>query len=353
MAQSFLLGGVDGVVLQSEIQKELLAAAPRSAGIASAYVTVSGIQDIRDVLHRAKVKDCRLIAGTDDEITHPEALRMAMGWKWEVRTGKAVSGRFHPKLIVAGKGFDKKGNISDPGFVYLGSGNITRAGLSRNTEAALLARSPDIVSPTDVLFGPLWRGAEPITKATLKAYEARFAERCRSRRPDVLGALGVTDVDQVDDVDTDKLRAAPIPARRAVANAFAAAAWTGLQSFTGEYRFQIEFPRSAGEVVRRLAGALPADTVDVFCEDGQIHSMTYRFYHDNGMFRLNVPNTVPGVAWARAHRDGIAVLERGPEGGAPLRLRILKPGSELSDVMARSYALGTWDRTRTRPYGWY
>ncbi len=353
MAQSFLLGGLNGVVLQSEIQKELLAAGPQSAGIASAYVTVTGIQDIREVLRRAKVKECRLIAGTDDEITHPEAIRMAMEWNWQVRTGKAAAGRFHPKLIVAGKAFDERGDVTDPAFVYLGSGNITRPGLSRNTEAALLARAPDVVSVTDVLFGPLWRAAEPVTEAGLKAYEARFAERCRIRRPDVLTALGVADVEDIESVDTARLRTVPTPTRRAVATSFAAASWTGLQSFTGEYRFQIEFPRSAGEVVRRLAGALPGDTVDVFCEDGQIHSMTYRFYHDNGMFRLNVPNTVPGVQWARANRDGIAVLERGPEGGAPLRLRILKPGNEMTEVMARSFALGTWDRTRTRPYGWY
>ncbi|MGH8247571.1 MAG: hypothetical protein ACREUU_14195, partial [Gammaproteobacteria bacterium] len=120
---------------------------------------------------------------------------------------------------------------------------------------------------------------------------------------------------------------------------------------TGERRFQVEFPRRAGEVVKRLIGQ--GDDVEVLCEDGQVYPMTFPFYEDNAMYRLNIQNSVPGVAWARANRDGIALVERGPEGGPPLRLRLLRPGPDLTEVMARSYALGTWDRTRTRLYGWY
>ena len=139
----------------------------------------------------------------------------------------------------------------------------------------------------------------------------------------------------------------------AVSQQFATAAWTGLQSFTGEYRFQIEFPRAAGEVIARLAGALKGGDVDVVCEDGSVRRMTYRFYMDNGMFRLNVPNDVLGVQWARANRDGVAMVSHGPEGGAPLRLAILQPGPEANEVIARSYVLNTWGRTSTRLYGWF
>ena len=81
--------------------------------------------------------------------------------------------------------------------------------------------------------------------------------------------------------------------------------------------------------------------------------MQYRFYENNGMSRLNIPNEVPGVSWARHNKDGIAIVERGPSGGALLRLRILEPGADESEVVGRSAALGTWDRTRTRAYGWY
>jgi hypothetical protein len=81
--------------------------------------------------------------------------------------------------------------------------------------------------------------------------------------------------------------------------------------------------------------------------------MQYKFYSDNSMFRLNIPNDAPGVEWARANHDGVALLEKGPPGGAPLRLRILKPGAEASEIVGRSAALGTWGKTPTRSYGWY
>jgi hypothetical protein len=81
--------------------------------------------------------------------------------------------------------------------------------------------------------------------------------------------------------------------------------------------------------------------------------MQYKFYPDNSMFRLNVPNDVPGVAWAREHKDGIAIVEEGLPGGAPLRIRFLKPGADANEVIGRSAALGTWGRTTTRFYGWY
>jgi hypothetical protein len=81
--------------------------------------------------------------------------------------------------------------------------------------------------------------------------------------------------------------------------------------------------------------------------------MQYRFYPDNSMFRLNVQNDVPGVQWARQHKDGVALVEQGPRGGAPISLRILQPGVEASDIIGRSVALGTWARTPTRLYGWF
>ena len=88
-------------------------------------------------------------------------------------------------------------------------------------------------------------------------------------------------------------------------------------------------------------------------DTGSTREMTYRFYDDNGMFRLNIPNDVDGVTWARADHDGIALVSRGPEGGPALRLKILRPGQEVTEAMARSFALGTWGRTRTLAYGWY
>jgi hypothetical protein len=144
--------------------------------------------------------------------------------------------------------------------------------------------------------------------------------------------------------------------RPAVAAEFAVAAWAGLQSFTGEYRFQVEFPRDAGNVIRQLIRAqVQADgRIDVYCPDDETtRLMQYKFYPDNGMFRLNIQNDVPGVAWAREHKDGLAVVEQGLQGGAPLRLRILHPGADAREIIGRSASLGSWARTSTRAYGWF
>ncbi len=92
--------------------------------------------------------------------------------------------------------------------------------------------------------------------------------------------------------------------------------------------------------------------IDMRCADGEVRNFQYKFYDRNGMFRLNVPNTVPLVAWAREHRQGIAYVEYS-EDQSVLYFRILPSGQPMTDTVDRSLALGTWGRTPTRLYGWY
>ena len=131
-------------------------------------------------------------------------------------------------------------------------------------------------------------------------------------------------------------------------------AWAGLQSFTGEYRLQVEFPKEAGLVLQRIFLNVANGTdVDILCADGEVREFSYRFYEDNGMFRLNIPNSTPLVAWARKHRDGIAYVEYNEANGGELYTQILSPGERMTSIIERSLALGTWGRTPTRLYGWY
>jgi hypothetical protein len=116
----------------------------------------------------------------------------------------------------------------------------------------------------------------------------------------------------------------------------------------------VEFPRAAGEVIRKLVGTNTSGPIDVFCEDdGRSLPMRFAFYEDNAMFRLNIPNDVRNVARARQRHEGIALVTQGPPGGAPLTLRILAPGTEMDEFIRKSLALGTWGRTPTRLYGWF
>ncbi len=81
--------------------------------------------------------------------------------------------------------------------------------------------------------------------------------------------------------------------------------------------------------------------------------MKFNFYKDNCMFRLNIPNDIKGVDWVRKNKEGIALIEAGPVGGAPLRLSLLRPGVEANEIIARSHAFGSWGKTTSRLYGWY
>jgi len=355
MSQEIVLSGVGTKYFREKLSKSLISKKPRAVGIAAAFVSIDGVQEMAKILHRCGNQKCRLIAGIDNAITHPEALYVAQELNWEVRLGKATKGIFHPKLIVAGKAFSHNGMVRNLCCVYVGSSNLTRGGLVSNVECGFVADAEDCLVSASNVFAQLWENASPATAVDLRNYAARFAERARCRALAELTGLGVNDSQPIK-LEPASLRAKSPPSRPALGIDFAIAAWTGLQSFTGEYRFQIEFPKNAGKVVRRLIqnNAQDDGRVEVYCPDDEVtREMQYRFYQDNGMFRLNVPNEAPGVAWAREHKDGIAIVEQGPPGGAALRIRLLKPGVDANEIVGRSVVLGTWGKTSTRFYGWY
>ena len=357
MAQRIILSGVGTGEHAETLRRTLIRCQPQVLGIAAAFVSVEGVQELLAILSRCGQPECRLVAGTANAITHPQALYLARDEGWRVRLGRPQNARgiFHAKILVAGRRFSRAGLIDQLSCVYVGSSNLTTGGLKSNVECGLMADADGCLESASGVFAEIWSSASPATSAELRHYAARFAERARRRPSAELHDLGVSDSRRIPSTSID-LRGERPPSQPAIGSDFAVAAWTGLQSFTGEYRFQVEFPRHAGEVISRLIRryARLGGRVDVYCpEDESTRPMQYRFYADNGMFRLNVPNDVPGVGWARGHHDGLAVVEKGPTGGAPLRFRILEPGTDASEIVGRSAALGTWGKTSTRAYGWY
>jgi hypothetical protein len=355
MGQQIVLSGVSAIEHGQTVRLALIQGQPRVVGVAAAFVSVEGVQHLIETLRRCGEPDCRMIAGTDNAITHPAALYAARDHGWRVRLGRRGQGIFHPKLIVAGHRFTRTGTINELCCIYVGSSKLTGGGLSRNIECGLMADGENFLASASDVFAALWRSAIPASNVELRNYAARFAERARRRTVSELADLGVNDSRPLPSGPGDLPTKTPLSGP-ALSTAFAVAAWAGLQSFTGEYRFQVEFPRDAGKVISRL---MPTNVqsdgkLDVYCPDDQTtRSMQYRFYRDNGMFRFNIPNDVPGVAWARQHKDGLALVEQGPAGGARLRIRLLPPGAEASEIVGRSAVLGTWGRTPTRTYGWY
>lgn len=352
---TIFLSGLGKHSLQDALRTTLKQTNPKVIGIASAFVSVTGVQELVKILGSCGKPKCLLIAGIDNSITHPESLYMARRFGWQVKLGVSPSGIFHPKLIIAGMSLSRSSKIGGVRSVYVGSSNLTAGGLCKNLECGLIAEYDNCPESAAASFLQMWDIAEQATDDAIRNYSARFAECARARKVIELEHLGVSETQTIPSNPKGLRRRKP-PAQPALGTDFAVAAWAGLQSFTGGFRFQLEFPKAAAAVIRRLIprSRQKKAKVDVFCpDDGTTRSMQYGFYEDNGMFRLNIPNDAPGVGWARVHKDGIAFIERGPTGGAPLRLRIMEPSAEVTEIIGRSVALGTWGRTPTRIFGWF
>lgn len=357
MKYSARISGIDGLSLGQVLRDELIASESHALGVVSAFVSVSGLRSLVAITQKRKSLECRLLAGIDGAITHPQALTEAMNAGWKVRLGSAPEGAgiFHAKLILSGHSFLKDGCVKAPSFVYVGSSNLTHGGLHKNIECGVIAKEDFTQFSVASCFASLWEGGEPATAARIRVYAKEFANRNRRRSVDDIEVLGVGD-----DIEAENQTYATIPRRQtrsksaAIPENAARAAWAGLESFTGEYRFQVEFPQAAGSVLRNIIRRASDQSVPILCTgDGAIREMTYRFYTNNGMFRLNIPNETPGVELVRRTHSGIALVEYSDRSDVAARLTILPPGDGLDEAVRRSLLFGTWGSTPTRIYGWY
>jgi hypothetical protein len=352
MQPKILTTGIAGRSFKRILRSGLSSTRPKAIGIAVAYVSVAGFDYIKALVDALKIKHLRLVTDTRDAITHPLALARALNEGWDVRVIDHLSGTFHPKLFIGGSTFNDDSGVADICFVVVGSANLSAAALNKNGECSYVCFGDAPTVSAGVAWKECWDIGSPLNEARLAQYEAYFAARNRHRRVADLVALGVSDGDvPKTDGKPRKFLKAPPPKDRAIANTVATTAWTGLQSFTGEYDLQVEFPKDAGEVLARILKQIAVgDKADLLCDDGQTRQFIFRFYRGNGMWRLNVPNSTPNAPWARQHKDGIAVVEGG---SGAIRFRIIKSGSELLEIADRSMALGTWGKTSKRLYGWY
>ncbi|EML5730765.1 phospholipase D family protein [Pseudomonas aeruginosa] len=354
MTSSIVTTGIKGETYQAFLRKHVLSTQPTVVGLAVAYVSVSGVHLVKRIFDEGGVKEVRLVADTKDGVTHPRALQTALDSGWGVRVVDSLPGTFHPKLYVGADSFNEAIGVDGLSLVIAGSHNLSLGAFARNAECAFFSTVPHSGDSAARAWLDCWNLGVQLSATKLTEYEKYFALRNRNRRPEDLVALGVAD-------DAPKTPATgilpksakpPKAAAKAISETAASVAWAGLQSFTGEYNLQVEFPKEAGLVLRRVFGKFAKDgSIDVRCADGITRVFKYKFYDHNGMFRLNVPNTVPLVDWARENKKGIAYIEHDDAG--LLSFRILRPGQPLMDVVDRSLALGTWGRTPTRLYGWY
>ena len=350
------ISGINSPSLGQILRDELVTGKANALAVASAFVSISGFRELLAITRRHKTMECRLLAGTSNAITHPQALIEASDAGWNVRLAtQAGSGIFHPKIILSGRSFLPDGRIKEPSFVYVGSSNLTKGGLFTNIECGVTAHAdfsdPGLVS----CFSTLWDAGKRATRRRIEAYAVEFAKRNRLRSLDDMSALGVSDTNE-EKVPRykDIARKRATTKREAIPNSMANAAWAGLQTFTGDYQLQIEFPQAVSVALKRIIGTSLTKKLPILCKgDNTVRIMTCGFYAANGMYRVNVPNDTPGVQEARKSHKGIVLIEVSDRANASASLTIVPPGDKLEEIVARSFLLGTWGSTSTRAYGWY
>ena len=354
MTGAVVTTGLTGNTYKTLFRNQIRRVRPPVAGMAVAYVSASGFSLVKRILDDGGVREVRLVVDTKDGVTHPTALQGAVDSGWNVRVVGGLAGTFHPKLYVGAAGFDDRTGAADLSLAVTGSPNLSHGGFLKNGECVFWSAAPDICKSAARAWRECWEAGVPATAERLAAYEKFFARRNRYRKPEDMVALGIADsLPEKTDGTPKKGVAPPKTEHKAISEGAASVAWAGLQSFTGAYNLQVEFPKEAGLVLLRIFGHLSQDdTIDIPCADGEVRTFKYRFYEDNGMFRLNIPNTTPRVDWVRGSKQGIAYVEYSEEQGA-LYFEILPPGQPMMDIVDRSLALGTWGRTPTRLYGWY
>jgi HKD family nuclease len=354
MPSKILTTGLTEATFKSILFRSLRQAKPTVLGVAVAYVSVPGFKYIDSLVNKFGIKQFKLVADTKDGVTHPAALGSALAKGWHVRVVDNLPGTFHPKLYVGGAAFTDEAGILDTSLILTGSANLSAAALSRNGECSYLHIGTNLAKSAGKAWRDCWEAGCPLTASKLSDYEHYFAARNRNRRPVDLITLGVADGEiSLEDGSPPKNVSPPPNEQKALSNTVATTSWAGLQSFTGDYDLQVEFPKDAGTVLSRLLGlATGGHAASLLCEDGIARQFVFKYYQHNGMFRLNVPNSTPNVDWARKHKNGIAVVEVDDEDGV-IKFRVVRPGPKLFEVVARSLGLGTWGRTPTRLYGWY
>jgi PLD-like domain len=335
-------GAAGGENFLSVLSDQIATAKPASIGLAVAYSSTYGVRGLAKVLEKHHVGECRLVTDVCDCVTHPNALRLALNLGWRVRVVDNKS-TFHPKLYIGCASFDEKDRPVSHSFSVVGSSNLSKAAFDSNVECFLTLPGPAQPPTASMTWAALWRLGANATTAVIDAYDKRFELRNKFRSTIDLTTLGVAETGL----------GSNIPSKEPTfSHNNATVVWVGLESFTGDYTFQLEFPIKAANVGRVLLGLPKGSTgVDMLCEDGAKRHFSFLFYTDNGMFRLNIPNDVPSAKWARQHKVGIGMIER----AAPndFRFTIVPPGPRLNDAVHRSQALGTWGTTPTRLYGWY
>lgn len=304
---------------------------------AVAYVSVRGLAKLTSVCEGGNLNSVRLLTDIRDYVTHPMAILKAKEVGWNVRVSKRKY-TFHSKIFVFSSAKDPASD-SGPKSLLIGSNNISDGGMRNNHESGVLLRDIGALQ-AGTFFSKIWALGSPITSKQLADYEERFKYVNKRRTKETFEALGL-------EVEKENKSEYAATSRQK-----ASSVWCGLETFTGEYDLQVEYPKAVGDILSSLVPTSPDNKVDFLCDDGEIRSMTFKYYDSNSMWRLNIQNDVPMVQAIRNDPRGIALVEA-TKGAATLQLRIIRDAKKIDDIKSVSAAVGQLGETSTRFYGWF
>ncbi len=144
---------------------------------AVSYLQVSGWHAVRHLIRGLDPKCVRILFTDQFDLTHPNALRLALNAGVQVRryTGFRV---YHPKVYLA------RNRLGVARGAVVGSANLSDSGLQGGVEAAILVTNIGVLRRISRWFTELWNdreGAEEIDHAFVREYQKRWRVAARGR----------------------------------------------------------------------------------------------------------------------------------------------------------------------------
>ena len=339
--------GLGPPTLESILEANLKSMKCTALFAACAYTSIYGARFLKELASRRKLTRICLVTDIRDYITDPAALKLGLDSGWRLQVVSRPQGIFHPKVLVGSRGH--KGNIpTNPRFLVLGSANLSKGGLINNVECSVVQTADGPMPEAAMIFRRLWSTGNDLTPGILKRYEIDFEKRNAKRPPKICSLWGWRTIRNRHRTD-DPLKEIKPSKDAAISRESAKATWAGLKSFTGDYMLQVEFPKRVAGILRRLiADAGGGKTVSMLCADDVVREINCSYYENNGMYRVNIPNDVPGAQNARATKSGIAIIEKITGATKKLRLTVVAETKQLEEALTRSFALGTLGKTSNK-----
>lgn len=310
--------------------------------IASAYITSSGVEMIEELLSNHDVDSCGIIFGTDGFVTTPKAIEKIDEFGWNSRVVESQDYIFHPKFALTG-GLPPKPFSEEVYAGYVGSANFTGGGLEGNIEVGVIIREKVLLTKLIHFGKELVEISTPVDEFDLEQYADDYAKEAR-KRSWTSTSPGVGETNRA---DSNGLDSTPNYDPR-----YAEAAWVGMDTSTGDYTYQLGLPQKVASVILAMIEG-DQEECDVLCSDDIIRTMSLKFYSDNQMHRINIPNDVPGISRAREEGEGFALFERIDRDEVDFQLTILHDEETQQELIGRSSNEGTIEETPTRLYGWF